>query len=162
MRKILFISGLSMLLCGAIGAAALAAFAGGGDQGEADQGGTKQGAEGEQGDDAGVHGGSIERFHLSGGCDLVGLAGLPGNWTHGDYVTAVDALGDATLTVGAAHSDCGKPMKSVGAGGGPPVHALEHASKGLGKAQDAKLEAAEKGTAAQEKATSSASFGSPG
>jgi hypothetical protein len=157
MRKILFIGGLSMLLSGAIGAAALTAFAGGGDQGEVDQGGTKQGAvQGEQGEDAGVHGGPIERFHVSGGCDLVGLAALPGNWTHGDYVKAVDALGDATLMVEAAHSDCGKPLKSVGHnGGGPPAHALEHASKGLGKAQEAKMEAAEKGTEAQGRSGSS-------
>jgi hypothetical protein len=157
MRRILLIGGFSVLLSGAVGAAALTAFAGGGDQGEADQGGTKQGVvQGEQGEDAGVHGGPIERFHLSGGCDLVGLAGLPGNWTHGDYVTAVDALGDVSLMVEAAHSDCGKPMKSVDHhGGGPPQHALEHASKGLGKAQDAKEEAAEKGTEAQENSGSS-------
>jgi hypothetical protein len=157
MRKILFIGGLSMLLAGAIGAAALTASAGGGGQGEADQEGTKKGAvQGEQGEDAGVHGGPIERLHLSGGCDLVGLAGLPGNWTHGDYVTAVDALGDASLMVEAAHSDCGKPLKSVGQiGGGPPAHALEQASKGLEKAHDAKMEAAEKGTEAQENSGSS-------
>jgi hypothetical protein len=155
-RRILLIGGVSMLVSGSVGAAALTAFAGGGDQGQADQGRTDQGAvQGEQREDAGVHGGPIERFHLSGGCDLVGLAGLPGNWTHGDYVSAVDALGDASLMVEAAHSDCGKPMKSVGAGGGPPAHALEHAWKGLGKAQDAKERAAEKAAEAQENSSTS-------
>ena len=157
MRRILLIGGFSVLLSGAVGAVALTAFAGGGDQGEADQGGTDQGAvQGEQREDAGVHGGPIERFHLSGGCDLVGLAGLPGNWTHGDYVTAVDALGDASVIVEAAHSDCGKPMKSVDHhGGGPPPHALEHASKGLEKARDAKDAAVEHSAEAQENSSTS-------
>jgi hypothetical protein len=134
MRRILVIGGLSVLLFGAIGFTAFAA--GGGDQDQADQGGTGQGGAAgstEEDEHAGIHGGPIERFHTAGGCDLVDLAGLPGNWTHGDYVTAVDALGDATLIVEAAHSDCGKPMKSVGHGGGPPAHALEHGEKnGLG------------------------------
>lgn len=157
MRRILLIGGFSVLLSGAVGAVALTAFAGGGDQGEADQGGTDQGAvQGEQREDAGVHGGPIERFHLSGGCDLVGLAGLPGNWTHGDYVTAVDALGDASVIAEAAHSDCGKPMKSVDHhGGGPPPHALEHASKGLEKARDAKDAAVEHSAEAQENSNTS-------
>jgi hypothetical protein len=157
MRRILLIGGFSVLLSGAVGAAALTAFAGGGDQGEADQGGTDQGAvQGEQREDAGVHGGPIERFHLSGDCDLVGLAGLPGNWTHGDYVTAVDALGDASVIAEAAHSDCGKPMKSVDHhGGGPPPHALEHASKGLEKARDAKDAAVEHSAEAQENSSTS-------
>jgi hypothetical protein len=157
MRRILLIGGFSVLLSGAVGAVALTAFAGGGDQGEADQGGTDQGAvQGEQREDAGVHGGPIERFHLSGGCDLVDLAGLPGNWTHGDYVTAVDALGDASVIAEAAHSDCGKPMKSVDHhGGGPPPHALEHASKGLEKARDAKDAAVEHSAEAQENSSTS-------
>jgi hypothetical protein len=157
MRRILLIGGVWMLVLGSVGAVALTASAGGGDQGEADQGGTDQGAvQGEQREDAGVHGGPIERFHLSRGCDLVGLAGLPGNWTHGDYVTAVDALGDASLMVEAAHSDCGKPLKSVDHhGGGPPAHALEHASKGLEKARDAKHAAAEDPAEAQENSGSS-------
>jgi hypothetical protein len=157
MRRILLIGGFSVLLSGAVGAVALTAFAGGGDQGEADQGGTDQGAvQGEQREDAGVHGGPIERFHLSGDCDLVGLAGLPGNWTHGDYVTAVDALGDASVIAEAAHSDCGKPMKSVDHhGGGPPPHALEHASKGLEKARDAKDAAVEHSAEAQENSSTS-------
>jgi hypothetical protein len=76
--------------------------------------------------DAGVHGGPIERFHQAGACDLTSVSSLPGNWTHGDYVSAVAASADPTQIQAAAHSDCGKPMVSVGHGGGPPEHALEH------------------------------------
>jgi hypothetical protein len=80
--------------------------------------------------DAGVHGGPIERFHIAGSCDLTAVSSLPGNWTHGDYVSAVAANGDAAKIREAAHSDCGKPMVSVGHGGGPPEHALEHKAAG--------------------------------
>jgi hypothetical protein len=78
-------------------------------------------------EEAGIHGGVIGRFHASRGCSLVSIAGLPGNWTHGDYVTAVAGLGDAALVVEAAHSDCGKPLHAGGSG--PPAHALEHGEK---------------------------------
>ncbi len=77
---------------------------------------------------AGVHGGPIERFHETGGCSLVDVSTLQGNWTHGDYVAAVAALGDSSLIPTAAHSDCGKPMASVGHRHGPPdfvQHKLE-------------------------------------
>jgi len=67
-------------------------------------------------DEAGVHGGFIERFHQAGGCTLTSAAALPDNWTHGDYVSAVAVTGDSTLVVEAAHSDCGKPMVSLGQG----------------------------------------------
>lgn len=73
----------------------------------------------------GVHGGPNERFHGGAACDLVNTSELPGNWTHGDYVTAVEALGNAALVPEAARSDCGKPMVGVHHGG-PPAHALEH------------------------------------
>ena len=43
--------------------------------------------------DAGVHGGPIDRFHTAGSCDLTAVSSLPGNWTHGDYVSAVAANG---------------------------------------------------------------------
>jgi hypothetical protein len=90
--------------------------------------------------DAGVHGGPIERFHTAGSCDLTGVSSLPGNWTHGDYVSAVAANGDAAQIREAAHSDCGKPMVAAGHGGGPPEHALEHMAAGKthggGKAED--------------------------
>ena len=68
--------------------------------------------------DAGVHGGPIERFHTAGSCDLTDVSSLPGNWTHGDYVSAVAANGSATKIREAAHSDCGKPMMAAGHGGG--------------------------------------------
>jgi hypothetical protein len=77
-------------------------------------------------EDAGVHGGPIERFHNAGSCDLTAVAPLPGNWTHGDYVSAVAIDGTSAQIREAAHSDCGKPMVSVGNGGGPPEHALEN------------------------------------
>jgi hypothetical protein len=84
--------------------------------------------------DAGVHGGPIERFHQAGSCDLTTVSSLPGNWTHGDYVSAVAASADPTQIHAAAHSDCGKPMVAVGHGGGPPEHALEHMAAGKGHA----------------------------
>ena len=89
--------------------------------------------------DAGVHGGPNERFHDAGSCDLTAVGSLPGNWTHGDYVSAVAAGDNPALIRQAAHSDCGKPMVSVGHGGGPPEHALEHkaaAQANAGKGDD--------------------------
>ena len=80
--------------------------------------------------DAGVHGGPIERFHQAGSCDLTAVSSLPGNWTHGDYVSAVAAAGDPAQIPLAARSDCGKPKVAVGHGGGPPAHALEHMAAG--------------------------------
>jgi hypothetical protein len=90
--------------------------------------------------DDGVHGGPMERFHTAGSCDLTAVSSLPGNWTHGDYVSAVAANGNAAQIREAAHSDCGKPMVAVGHGGGPPEHALENMAAGKahagGKAED--------------------------
>jgi hypothetical protein len=90
--------------------------------------------------DDGAHGGPIERFHTAGSCDLTAVSSLPGNWTHGEYVSAVAANGNAAQIREAAHSDCGKPMMAVGHGGGPPEHALEHMAAGkahaAGKAED--------------------------
>jgi hypothetical protein len=80
--------------------------------------------------DAGVHGGPIERFHQGGSCDLKSVSSLPGNWTHGDYVSAVAGGGDPAQVPIAADSDCGKPMVSVGHAGGPPAHALKHMAAG--------------------------------
>src|SRR5215218_7718785 len=91
--------------------------------------------------DAGVHGGPIERFQQAGSCDLTAVSSLPGNWTHGDYVSAVAADGAAIQIREAAHSDCGKPMVAVGHGGGPPEHALENMAAGQahagGESEDA-------------------------
>jgi hypothetical protein len=96
--------------------------------------------------DAGVHGGPIERFHKAGSCDLTAVSSLPGNWTHGDYVSAVAADGTAAQTREAAWSDCGKPMVAVGHGG-PPEHALEHMAAGqahaAGESDDAGSDASE-------------------
>ena len=90
--------------------------------------------------DSGVHGGPIDRFHNAGSCDLTALSPLPGNWTHGDYVSAVAADGTAIQIREAAHSDCGKPMVAVRHGGGPPAHALENRAAGQahagGKSED--------------------------
>ena len=86
--------------------------------------------------DTGIHGGPIERFHDAGSCNLTAVGSLPGNWTHGDYVSAVAAGDDPALIPEAAHSDCGKPMVSVGHGGGPPEHALEHKADGQAHADD--------------------------
>jgi hypothetical protein len=92
--------------------------------------------------DAGVHGGPIERFHTAGSCDLTTVSSLPGNWTHGDYVSAVAANGDAAQIREAAQSDCGKPMVAVGHGGGPPEHALKHKAAGKAHAGGAEDEGA--------------------
>jgi len=74
---------------------------------------------------AGIHGGPIQRFHQAGGCSLVDVSTLQGNWTHGDYVAAVAALGDSSLIPTAAHSECGKPMVAVGQEHGPPDFVLQ-------------------------------------
>jgi hypothetical protein len=89
---------------------------------------------------AGIHGGPIDRFHGSG-CGLTNVSGLAGNWTHGDYVSAVaTATGDSTVIVQAAQSDCGKPMVAVNHGGSPiggfpseaAPQAQEHAAAHVG------------------------------
>jgi hypothetical protein len=85
--------------------------------------------------DTGVHGGPIERFQDAGSCDLTDVSSLPGNWTHGDYVSAVAADGTPPQIREAAWSDCGKPMVAVGHGGGPPAHALEHKAAGQAHAE---------------------------
>jgi hypothetical protein len=63
----------------------------------------------------GIHGGPIDRLHGSG-CSLGNVSSFQGNWTHGDYVSAVAITGDSALIVEAAHSDCGKPMVSMNHG----------------------------------------------
>lgn len=68
-------------------------------------------------DDGGVHGGPKPRFHDAGECNLVDGSKLPGNWTHGDYVSAV-AKKDPSKVRDAAHSRCGKPTHA-GKGRGP-------------------------------------------
>ena len=63
----------------------------------------------------GVHGGPKPRFHDAGECNLVNVGTLPGNWTHGDYVSA-DAKSDPSKVKEAAKSRCGKPTHA-GKGG---------------------------------------------
>ena len=65
--------------------------------------------------DDGVHGGPKPRFHDAGECNLVNVGSLPGNWTHGDYVSAV-AKSDPSKVREAAKSRCGKPTHA-GKGG---------------------------------------------
>lgn len=75
-------------------------------------------------DDGGPHGGPKPRFHDSRECNLVNVGSLPGNWTHGDYVSAV-AKTDPSKVRDAAQSRCGKPS---------------HAGKGHGKGPKDKQE----------------------
>jgi hypothetical protein len=91
-------------------------------------------------EDAGEHGGTVARFQQASACDLANTSGLPGNWTHGDYVSAVAASGDHAQIRTAAQSDCGKPM--VATTGGPPTHALAHKAAGQAHRPDAPNEGA--------------------
>jgi hypothetical protein len=75
--------------------------------------------------DSSLHGGPIPRFQAAGKCSLVDVSNLPGNWTHGDYVSMVAGLGDASLLPVAAQSDCGKPTAAAGHGQGPPEFVLQ-------------------------------------
>jgi hypothetical protein len=93
--------------------------------------GRPSGRAGSSGAVTAVHGGPIDRFHGSG-CTLTNVSTLLGNWTHGDYVSAVAmASGDSTMIMQAAQSDCGKPMVALNHSG-PPANALaaiqQHAS----------------------------------
>jgi hypothetical protein len=72
-----------------------------------------------------LHGGPIPRFQVAGECSLVDVSTLPGNWTHGDYVSLVAGLGDSSLLPVAAQSDCGKPTAATGHGHGPPEFVLQ-------------------------------------
>ena len=120
---------LASFVVGLSGVATAAVFSGSGSPSPNAGGhGDKEAAD-EAGEDSGVHGGTIDRFHQAGGCGLTATGGLQGNWTHGDYVNAVsEGGGTAKQIQAAAHSDCGKPMVSVGHG--PPPHALEHMAAG--------------------------------
>jgi hypothetical protein len=78
-----------------------------------------------QSDETGLHGGPISRFQVANDCSLVDVSTLPGNWTHGDYVSSVAGLGDSSLLPVAAQSDCGKPTAAAGHGHGPPEFVLQ-------------------------------------
>lgn len=108
------------------GVATAAVFSGSPSGGPSSQKADRDKADQASDEASGIHGGPIERFHGVGGCGLTVIGQLPGNWTHGDYVSAVSAGGDAADIQAAAHSDCGKPMVAVGHG--PPAFALEHSA----------------------------------
>jgi hypothetical protein len=79
-----------------------------------------------------AHGGSVQRFHESASCPLPNGVTLPGNWTHGDYVSAWAGTGDPAAVQAAAHSSCGKPVK--GAGHSKSKHGKrEHGDRKQGK-----------------------------
>lgn len=59
----------------------------------------------------GVHGGPEPRFHDASECNLVDVSTLEGNWTHGDYVSAVEKQNPSKVRE-AAQSQCGKPVKA--------------------------------------------------
>jgi hypothetical protein len=78
--------------------------------------------------ESGVHGGSVERTHE--GCQLPeGADALNGNWTHGDYVSAWSASGDAVAHQTAAHSACGKPTHARG------PSSMSHGQSGMAHGQ---------------------------
>ena len=82
----------------------------------------------ESASESGTHGGSVERTHE--GCQLPeGADALNGNWTHGDYVSAWSASGDAAAHQTAAHSACGKPTHA----GGPS--SMSHGQSGMAHGQ---------------------------
>jgi hypothetical protein len=123
MKRLILVLGVSVAVLGSGLAAASVLSARPSPSTSAD---TKQAqAQDNESDDGGIHGGPISRFHAVSGCKLTDVSALPGNWTHGDYVSAVEALGDSSLVPTAAHSDCGKPMVAVGHLHGPPDFVLQ-------------------------------------
>jgi hypothetical protein len=120
MKRLILVLGVSVAVLGSGLAAASVLSAG--PSPSAKQ--SHQGQDNES-DDGGIHGGPISRFHAVSGCKLTDVSALPGNWTHGDYVSAVEALGDPSLVPTAAQSDCGKPMVAVGHLHGPPDFVLQ-------------------------------------
>jgi hypothetical protein len=114
MKRLILVLGVSVAVLGSGLAAASVLSAGPSPSASADN----------ESDDGGIHGGPISRFHTVSACKLADVSALRGNWTHGDYVSAVGALGDSSLVPTAAQSDCGKPMVAVGHHG-PPDFVLQ-------------------------------------
>ena len=83
-------------------------------------------------DAADLHGGPIERVHEAAQCDLTDVTALSGNWTHGDYVSAVAVAGDPTKVQEAARSDCGMPAVATQGG---QSHSTDHAAEGQSHAE---------------------------
>jgi hypothetical protein len=124
MKRLILVLGVSVAVLGSGLAVASVLSAGPSPSASADTRQARQGQDNES-DDEGIHGGPISRFHAVSGCKLTDVSTLPGNWTHGDYVSAVEALGDSSLVPTAAQSDCGKPMVVVGHMHGPPDFVLQ-------------------------------------
>lgn len=123
MKRVILVMGISVAVLSSGLAAASVLSAGPSPSGSAEPKQAGQGQDNES-DEGGIHGGPISRFHAVSGCKLTDVSTLPGNWTHGDYVSAVEALGDSSLVPTAAQSDCGKPMVAVGHHG-PPDFVLQ-------------------------------------
>ena len=104
------------------------------------QGGDRVARSGEA-EGARTHGGQVERFHETAGCGLADTSSLRGNWTHGDYVSAVASGGSHAEIQAAARSNCGKPIVAVNHAGGPPAHALENRAAAHGNAGNVSGEA---------------------
>lgn len=140
MKRAIWTGALGLVIALSLTGAGFGIAASGGEGGEGNPGTTPSASGGggrdqtaddardEAEEDGGVHGGPIERFHQAGACGLTSLGQLPGNWTHGDYVSAVAALDDPTLIVEAAHSACGKPQHA----GGPPFGVGQGRPEGVG------------------------------
>jgi hypothetical protein len=107
-------------------------------------------------DDAGVHGGPKPRFHDAGECNLVDVRQLQGNWTHGDYVSAVEK-NDPTKVQEAAHSRCGKPNH---AGRGPKDKQKGNAGKDKEKEPTVKPKSPKPSAPARSPSTPSSPTGS--
>ena len=82
-----------------------------------------------EGEEQGVHGGTKPRLHE--GCGDV--TGLEGNWTHGDYVSAIAKNGDSDATRAAAKTDCGKHIKGDHGGANSESAAKAKSGRGHGK-----------------------------
>ena len=82
--------------------------------------------------EVGTHGGPKARFHDSRECNLVNVSTLPGNWTHGDYVSAVEKK-DPSKVREAAQSRCGKPTH---AGKGNKGKQKDNQQKGKDQAEN--------------------------
>ena len=109
---LVLVLGVALLLVG--GTYALAGHSGKAPKGPKVEASEKPSPEPSESPDAeGTPGGSVVRFHDAVVCNLTDVSKLSGNWTHGDYVSAV-AKTDPSKAKDAAKSDCGKPMSAVG------------------------------------------------
>jgi hypothetical protein len=124
MKKLILILGVSAAILGS-GVAAGSVFSSGSSHSPSLEKEKGSQPDENQSDETGLRGGPISRFQVANECSLVDVSTLPGNWTHGAYVSMVAGLGDASLLPVAAHSDCGKPMAAAGHAHGPPDFVLQ-------------------------------------